>query len=117
MSHLPQAGERILILRKPWLDLILSGKKTMEVRARRAAAGDYLLGCRGHVYGRVRLGAAVSLSEPLVWEQYRDHHQCEGGVPYPRAFGMPLSDVMAFSESVPYTHPRGAVGFVRYRGV
>lgn len=116
MLRPPQHGERILVLRKPWLDMILSGEKTVEVRSRRVTPGDCLLGCRGRIYGRVHLGLPIELTDPFVWEQHRIHHRCEGACRTPRSFGMPLSNVMAFLEHVPYTHPRGAIGFVRYRG-
>ena len=40
----PQPADRILILKQPWLDLILQGTKTLEIRSRPLSAGSYWLG-------------------------------------------------------------------------
>ena len=40
----PRHGERILVLRREWLELILSGRKKMEIRGTRLREGDVWLG-------------------------------------------------------------------------
>ena len=53
----PQPLDRILILKEQWLQQILLGGKTMEIRCRPLAAGRYWLGCSvtasllGHIGG------------------------------------------------------------------
>ena len=53
----PQPMDRILILKEQWLQQILLGGKTMEIRCRPLAAGRYWLGCSvtasllGHIGG------------------------------------------------------------------
>ena len=40
----PQTGDRILVFRLPWLALILTGQKTVEVRGTAYKSGSYYLG-------------------------------------------------------------------------
>ena len=51
----PEPGDRILILKPYWLNLILSGQKSMEIRSRNLKPGQYWLGGRGFVHGYVQL--------------------------------------------------------------
>ena len=44
-------GDRILVLRPHWLNLILAGEKTLEIRGRNLSAGTYWLGARGVIHG------------------------------------------------------------------
>ena len=45
-SH-PRSGDRILIFKPEWLGLVLSGHKTLEVRAMAYKAGKYYFGTGG----------------------------------------------------------------------
>jgi len=50
-------GDRILALRREWLDMILSGEKTVEIRGYALRQGGiYFLGSRGNIYGSVVIG-------------------------------------------------------------
>ena len=56
----PRVGERILVLREEWLEHILDGSKSLEIRGLRLRAGDIWLGCRSVIYGKARLGPAIA---------------------------------------------------------
>ena len=43
----PKPGDRILIFKQQWLQLVLSGQKTMECRGAAYKSGKYYLGCGG----------------------------------------------------------------------
>ena len=47
----PQKGDKILLMLEPWLSLVLSGTKTMEVRGTAFRAGKYYLGMKAKIYG------------------------------------------------------------------
>ena len=70
----PGAGERILILRAEWLERILSGEKTLEIRGARLREGDVWLGCRSNVLGKARLGPAVAIGTEEDWVALRPRH-------------------------------------------
>jgi hypothetical protein len=57
----PRPGDKILILRSCWLELVLSGAKTLEIRSRNLSPGLYWVGAKGKIYGRVRLHAATQI--------------------------------------------------------
>ena len=48
----PRPGDRILVFKERWLALILSGEKTMEVRAANYKSGRYFLGSGGLIYAQ-----------------------------------------------------------------
>ena len=50
-----QRGDRILILKERWLDLILSDEQTMETRSKRLRAGKYYLGYKAVSYTHLTL--------------------------------------------------------------
>ena len=58
----PQRGDRILVLRPHWLNLILAGEKTLEIRGRNLSAGNYWLGTRGMIHGLAILVLPFALS-------------------------------------------------------
>ena len=46
----PNAGDRILIYKPQWLELVLSGQKTLEVRGAAYKSGTYYLGTGGDFF-------------------------------------------------------------------
>ena len=55
----PQRGDRILVFRPHWLNLILDDEKDLEIRGRNLASGPYWLGCRGTISGHCFLGSSI----------------------------------------------------------
>ena len=112
----PRPGERILVLRPEWLELILSGHKKMEIRGTRLREGDAWLGCRSMVFGRARLGPALAISTEREWVSLRPEHLvADAALPYKQSFGLPLRSVTRLRHGVSYVHPRGAIGIVKFR--
>ena len=111
----PGAGERILILRAEWLERILSGEKTLEIRGARLREGDVWLGCRSNVLGKARLGPAVAIRTKEDWVALRPRHLvANAALPYKSTWGLPLQAVVRFRDAVPFKHRRGAIGIVKY---
>ena len=67
----PRVGERILVLREDWLELILAGHKDLEIRGMRLREGDVWLGCRSTILGKARLGPAVTIGTEQEWAALR----------------------------------------------
>lgn len=111
---------KALIIRSPWIDLILSGQKTWEMRKQAT-----------HVRGPIALiqagsGLVVGTAEladslpPLTPAQMRAH-QAQHGIPATQldevqALGWVtpwvLRNVRRLPDPVPYAHPKGAVIWV-----
>ena len=112
----PRPGERILVLRREWLDLILRGRKKMEIRGARLREGDVWLGCQSTIAGKARIGPALAISTESEWASLRPMHLvADAALPYKTTFGLPLRSVSRLGHGISYVHPRGAIGIVRFR--
>ena len=112
----PQPGERILILRAEWLERILSGEKTLEIRGTRLREGDVWLGNQCVISGKACLGPAVQISTKKQWTTLQPQHLvADPALPYKSTWGLPLRSVTRLSSGVPFLHRRGAIGIVKYR--
>ncbi len=112
----PRFGERILILREEWLELILDGRKTLEIRGARLREGDVWLGSRCAVSGKARLGPAVPIGTKQEWAALRPRHLvADAALPYKTTWGLPLQSITRLRDAVPFLHCRGAIGIVKFR--
>jgi hypothetical protein len=113
----PEVGDRILVLKPKWLELILSGAKTLEIRGSRLQPGPAWLGTGGRIHGGAIIGAAVPITTAEQWRALLPEHGVETAEPmYKNTWGLPLAAVRRLREPVAYLHPRGAIGVVTYRG-
>jgi hypothetical protein len=113
----PQAGDRILVLKQEWLDLILSGDKTLELRCQPLKPGLAFLGHKGVIHGIATLGDAVAIPDLSSYGALAEKHMCLADkLPYKKTWGLPLLAVRRLTSTVPYVHRRGAIGIVTYRG-
>ena len=104
-----------MILKDHWLNLILGGRKTLEIRGRALKAGKYWLGCRGVNRGEAMLGNAVPIPDEDTWDSLRERHRVESSfLPYKKTYGLPLTSVKKVTP-VPFKHTQGAVGIVIFR--
>jgi len=116
--------ERALIVRNPWIDLILSGQKTWEMRSRptnvRGAIGLIEAGS-GLIVGSTTITDSLDeiiFDESICSYGHRDKHCIDNDIAidiwrYPWV----LSDTKRFEAPVPYQHPRGAVVWVNIKNL
>ena len=112
----PQIGDRVLVLREPWLTKVLTGEKTVEIRSRACRLGQAWLGCEGKVYGSVDIVGA----QPLTEQEFRDkgalhHWPGDEPPPYNKIVGWALSGARALETRLPYWRPRAAIGWNVFR--
>lgn len=110
---------RGLIIKKEWLDLILSGKKTIEIRSSKTSCiGEtiYLLESKTHlVRGTCTIQRVEKLDE-TKWNETKDKHlvPCKfNQLPYKKSYGWYLQDVTKLDKEFSYSHPKGAVIWVK----
>ena len=114
VMNTPGIGDKILVLKWHWLQLILNDKKTMEIRGMALRRGRYFLGFKKNIYGSVEFGDAQRIVNLQQWSQLRSRHLVQrADLPYKKTCGLPILRVERFSEPVPFFHPQGAVGIVR----
>jgi hypothetical protein len=115
MTH-PQPGDKILVLKWHWLQLILDNTKTMEIRGIALRRGRYFLGFKQSIYGWVEFGDPLRIQSVAQWLDLRHRHCVPSPeLPYKKTYGCPILCAEALSRPIPYTHPKGAVCIVKYR--
>ena len=108
-------GDKILVIRPYWLDLILPGEKTLEIRGTPYRPGRYFLGYNRQVLAVAQLGNPLRIASAEHWVSLQSQHRVvTDTLPYKRTFGLPILSVRAV-RPVPFHHPRGAITIVRYR--
>jgi len=113
---------RALIIRSPWIERILRGEKSWEIRSKTTNVRERIAlikGGSGTVVGTAVLADCLG---PYTFEQLNPHRDKHGVEPEPlrefvekyhdRAFAWVLTEVHALTEPVPYRHPTGAVIWV-----
>lgn len=107
---------KCLIIKRPWLDLIFSGKKTLEIRSSntkiRGKIGLIESGS-GHIVGECELVSTKQLSK----EEYavaQDKHCIKdiSILPYKNIWAWEIKNAKKFKEPMIYKHPQGAVIWV-----
>lgn len=110
-----------LIIKHKWLDLILKGKKTIEVRGsdtKKQGKMIYLLESRtSKVVGTCKIAATYPIS-CSDWSEEREKHCVD--IPYrdlkkryPNPYAWVLEDVKPLDKEMYYKHPKGAVIWVK----
>ena len=131
-SH-PRSGDRILIFKPEWLRLVLSGHKTLEVRAAAYKAGKYYFGtggtiienmsehrlvwvgggARGVIYCQAYLGHPFRVECLRHFKRHRGQHRViTDRLPYKTTYCLPILNVKKIK--VPFVHPPGAITIVKY---
>ncbi len=109
-----------LIIRQPWANMVVMGEKKWEIR-----------GFRVHFRGPVAIIAAgtgtvvgccelVDCLGPLNLEMYNRNFQLMGSsntavetLPYQNTYAWVMAQPRAFQHPIPYSHPKGAVIWVK----
>jgi len=110
--------DRALIVKKPWIDLILSGQKTWEMRSRptkiRGRIGLIEQGT-GLIVGECDLVHSQILAlDKLECDTYRCFHGVEDLTLLEKwRFPWELKNAKQYEKPIPYKHPRGAVIWVK----
>lgn len=110
--------ERALIVRQPYLDLILSGLKTWEMRSRPTSI-------RGRI-GLIEQGTGLIVGECTIsgsdgvpldsgeHDLFYDYHRVSDYDLLEKwCYAWRLESAKRYEEPIPYNHPRGAVTWVK----
>ena len=88
----PRPGERILVLRWGWLELVLRSRKTMQIRGTRLREGDVWPGCSSMIAGKACIGPALAISTEREWASLRPEHLvADAALPYKTTFGFTIN--------------------------
>jgi hypothetical protein len=111
---------RALLIRHPWIDLILDGKKTWEIRGARTTVRETIglvPSGSGTVIGVCDLIDCVG---PLTAQEFRKNAKKAGMRPseaelgwYRQTYAWVLEKPRMLKRPIPYQHPSGAVIWVK----
>jgi gamma-glutamylcyclotransferase (GGCT)/AIG2-like uncharacterized protein YtfP len=107
-----------LIIKSPWIELILDGKKTWEIRG----ANTRIIGTvaliksgSGKIFGEVTIVESRELSLVDYQETKKFHHvdsEKTLQLPYKKTYAWVMENPVIYKEPIPYKHPMGAVIWV-----
>jgi hypothetical protein len=108
-----------LIIKDPWIDLILDGIKTWEIRGsntKHRGRFELIKSGTGMIYGSVNLVDTFRMSID-DYELNRDRHQIQtdgyaGFVHYNTPWVWEMENPKLYPKPIPYKHPQGAVIWV-----
>ena len=87
----PAPGDRVLLLKKQWLDMILRGEKVVEVRGQRLKPGPAWLACGPYVYAIVEFDAAQKALDLATFQQrWPEHRLVAAQLQYARTWLWPI---------------------------
>ena len=110
---LPESG---LLLHRKWLDLILSGRKTWEIRGqtttKRGVVALILCGSK-HVFGEVEIADSRAVSRMELLHNADKHCISDLSIiNYSLTYAWILRDAKRYKDPRPYRHPRGGGSWV-----
>jgi hypothetical protein len=105
-----------LIIKSPWIDLILEGKKTWEIRGSNCKIRGKIALIKsgsGLIFGTVDLVDTKMLGLEDFQQGRKFHCISDTNVlPYPKTYAWILENPVLFDKPIPYQHPQGAVIWV-----
>lgn len=109
-----------LVIKPKWADLILSGRKTWEIRSRityKRGTIAIVKSGSGLVYGTAQLVDCIKLSSEDFAKSRHKHciPASESNLVkhYRELYAWVLEEIQVFPEPIKYNHPQGAVVWVR----
>jgi len=116
-SGLRRSATKALVVKKKWLDLILAGTKTWEIRGSSTSKRGWVHFAEsqagGKLRGRARLVNCFCIPTESFHRHYKKH--CVPSlsvVPYVKIYAWVLEDAEKFEKPFEYEHKQGAVIWV-----
>jgi len=116
-SGVRRSAKRALVVKKRWLDLILAGEKTWEIRGSSTAKRGWIHFAEsqagGKLMGRARLVDCFPVSRKAFVRNFHHHRVSSWSmVPYDTPYAWVLEDCEKFGKAFQYEHKQGAVIWV-----
>lgn len=110
-----------LIVKREWLDLIISGKKTLEIRGSDTSKKGKKIYLLESGSGRIKAECIIKTTYPiscLKWLKEREKHcvndsYAELKQRYKNPYAWVLSEVRPIEDIWYYEHPKGAIIWVK----
>ena len=114
-----------LLIRRPWIDLILSGKKTWEIRGSNTEIRGTIALIESGSKNIVGVAKLIDVHGPLDKGNFSDSQdlhlatpeELSADLPYAETYGWELIDAEPLLEPIPYEHPLGAITWVKLKDI
>jgi len=119
-SGLKRSATTALVVKKQWLDKLLTGEKDWEIRGSYTCRRGYVhfaeSGAGGALRGRARLVDCIPVSKAAFGSFFNRHRiPSVEDVPYKNIYAWVFEDAERFATPFGYEHKPGAVSWVRLR--
>jgi len=117
-SALRRSTKMLLIVKNPWLDLILSKDKTWEIRdaqtKQRGKVHLALSGAGGRIVGQCHITDSVAIDKITLEMTFSKHRIKDlARITYRRPHAWVLSKARRYKKPFVYSHPQGAIKWVK----
>ena len=117
-SALRRSTKMLLVVKNPWLELILAGKKVWEIRSAstkvRGKIHLALSGGGGRIVGQCHITDSFAMDKGVLGKHVVKHCVKDlGMIPYRRPHAWVLSKARRYKTPFEYSHPRGAIKWVK----
>ena len=117
-SALRRSTKMLLLVKNPWLDLILSGRKTWEIRdtqtKQRGKIHLALSGAGGRIVGQCHITRSFAFDKDVLAKKIAKHRIKDLAiVKYARPHVWELSRALRYKQPFVYSHPQGATKWVK----
>ena len=106
-----------LIIKKPWIDLILSGKKIWEIRGcltKKRGKIELIQSGTGLVIGCCELIDCIKLDINEFKKTIKKHRVYNvNKLPYKSTYAWIITNPFRYKTPIPYKHPKGAIIWVK----
>jgi hypothetical protein len=116
-----EEGLRIFILREKYLQLVLEGVKTLEIRGQKRDAGPAYIGTSTppRVYAKILLGEPFPIKTVEHWRELANKHHASDfkgndKLPYAKTLAFPILEVHKLGVSLPFVWKHGWVGYGKF---
>jgi len=108
-----------LIVKKPWLDLILSGKKNWEIRGSNTKIRgkiELIQSGSGTIVGCCDIVGCKEINIEMYQNNVINHQITDTKkLPYKKTFVWIIQNAQRYKEPRQYQHPKGAIIWVKIR--
>ena len=113
-SGLKRSTKSVLVVKDPWLDKILNGQKTWEVRGsnttKRGLVHLALSGAGGRIVGRCHITDSFPVKKRVLQKHFTKHRIKDlSVVAYRNPHAWVLSKSLRYSKPFVYTHKQGTI--------
>ena len=119
-----EEGLRIFILQEKYLQLVLEGVKTLEIRHQKRAAGPAYIGTSTppRVYAQILLGEPFQIKTVEHWRELANKHRASDfkgpdKLPYAKTMAFPILEVHKLEGPLSFSWKQGCVGYAIFYGV